>query len=58
MYTSNIEIYTDKKELIEELSKYYNEALINDIINNTDPLTEYFFKSTRNLIYSARLSIT
>ena len=45
MYTSNIEIYTDKKDLIEELSKYYNEALINDIINNTDPLTEYFFKN-------------
>ena len=45
MYTSNIEIYTDKKELIKELSKYYNIALINDIINNTDPLTEYFFKN-------------
>jgi hypothetical protein len=40
---NNASTLTEKDLIIKELRKIYSEALIDDILNNKDPLTQYYF---------------
>jgi hypothetical protein len=45
MYTNILNNQSNKNEIIEELKNLYSDALINDILNNNDPLIKYYYNN-------------
>ena len=45
MYSNIFNNEIKKNEVIEQIRKIYGDALANDILNNNDPLTEFYINN-------------